>query len=154
MEQAIIVLLVVGFLMIATEVFIPGMVLGILGALCLLAAVGMGYAAFGPLVGTGLFAAVGILTVVGFAVWMRVFTKTPIGKKILLTKDLASGDAVSRPSLVGAEGKALTALRPAGTALIAGARVDVVADVGFIEAESEIAVVLHEGMRIVVQRKD
>ena len=37
--EAIVVLIIVGFLMLAAEVFVPGMVLGLLGGLCLSGAV-------------------------------------------------------------------------------------------------------------------
>ena len=37
--EAIVVLIIVGFLMLAAEVFVPGMVLGLLGGLCLAGAV-------------------------------------------------------------------------------------------------------------------
>jgi len=149
--QAIVVLIIVGFLMIAGEVFVPGLVLGLCGGLCLLIAVGLSYAAYGVLTGTGIFAAVGICTLGGFFLWLNLFTRTPIGKKIVLSEGLSSGDAVERDSLVGSQGVALTALRPAGTALINGQRVDVVAEMGFIEADAPVCVVVHEGMRIVVQ---
>ncbi len=33
--EAIVVLIIVGFLMLAAEVFVPGLVLGLLGGLCL-----------------------------------------------------------------------------------------------------------------------
>lgn len=61
--------------------------------------------------------------------------------------------APDHSGLVGKEGTALTVLRPAGTALIEGARYDVVTQGDYIEKDSPLKVILVEGVRIVVQRR-
>jgi membrane-bound serine protease (ClpP class) len=149
--QAIIVLLIVGFLMLAAEVFVPGMVLGILGGLCLAVCVALCYATYGPLVGTMSFAALVVLLIVGFFLWLSLFPSTPLGKTILLKKSLPPENSSAAPRILGATGEALTPLRPAGTALIAGRRVDVVAESGLIERGQKIEVVFQEGLRVVVR---
>jgi membrane-bound serine protease (ClpP class) len=53
-------------------------------------------------------------------------------------------------ALVGKEGVAHTPLRPSGTGLIDGRRVNVAADGEFIEKDSPIRVIEVEGNRIVV----
>jgi len=58
---------------------------------------------------------------------------------------------VDKPELSHATGVALTQLRPSGTAKIGGQRVDVVAESGLIERDTEIKVVAVEGMRVVVR---
>jgi membrane-bound ClpP family serine protease len=55
------------------------------------------------------------------------------------------------PKYQGAKGVALTILRPAGSALINGDKLDVVTRGEFIEPGSEIEVILIEGLRIVVR---
>ena len=153
MEQAIITLVIVGFLMIAAEVFVPGMVLGILGGFCLLTAVCLCYAAFGALLGTGAFAILCLLTTGGFAVWLHLFPKLPIGKRMTLSRSLnANNSSPAAPPLAGSSGQALTPLRPAGTAQIGGRRVDVVAETGFIEQGTPVTVILEDGLRIVVRK--
>lgn len=149
--QAIIVLAVVGFLMLAAEVFVPGMVLGILGGLCLAACVALCYAAYGPLLGTMAFAALAVLLIAGFIFWLNFFPATPIGKKLLLKKSLPPDNSAAAVRILGVTGEALTPLRPAGTALIAGRRVDVVAESGLIEPGQKIEVVFQEGLRVVVR---
>jgi len=150
--QAIIVLVVVGFLMLAAEVCIPGMVLGVLGALCLLVAVVLCYAAFGPLMGTMAFAVLAVLLIAGFFLWLRIFPHTKIGKKLTLRSQPSAGNSAPAPALLGATGTAVTPLRPAGTALIGGSRVDVVAESGMIDPGSPVEVVFQEGLRIVVRQ--
>lgn len=59
--------------------------------------------------------------------------------------------AVLRTDLVGREGVAITDLRPSGVALVGDERVDVVAETGWIEEGSPVAVVSSEGYRHVVR---
>jgi membrane-bound serine protease (ClpP class) len=56
-------------------------------------------------------------------------------------------------SLVGKTGVAFTTLRPGGTALIDGQKVDVVASGGFIEKDARIKVLSVEGIKVVVERE-
>ncbi len=55
--------------------------------------------------------------------------------------------------LLGQEGVALTPLRPSGTAVINGERVDVVSEGGFIAQEAAVIVTAVEGTRVVVREK-
>ncbi|GAB1351122.1 NfeD family protein [Ignavibacteriales bacterium] len=62
--------------------------------------------------------------------------------------------ATDHTELIGKEGSALTVLRPAGTAIIDGVRYDVVSQGDYIDKDSQIKVILVEGVRIVVQKAD
>ena len=55
-----------------------------------------------------------------------------------------------RTELPGKTGHAITTLRPAGTAMIDGVRVDVVTDGEFLPADTKVTVLAVEGMRVVV----
>jgi membrane-bound serine protease (ClpP class) len=59
--------------------------------------------------------------------------------------------AALRADLVGQEGVAVTDLRPAGTATIAGERVDVVTEGEFVNQGSPVRVLRSEGYRHVVR---
>ena len=126
-----IVLLAAGLLLIIAEVFIPGGVAGVLGGLALLAAMGLGLATFpAP---WGFFSAVAIVVFGGIALltWVQFFPRSRMGKRIALRTDGADFKAAAPDrDLVGAGGEAATALRPAGIALIAGKRYDVLAEGG------------------------
>lgn len=151
---AILVLAGVGFLLVLVEMFLPGGVLGVLGGILLLAAIATGYAQLGPLGGTFTFAVISLVCIVGFFVWMNTFPKTAVGRKLILAQNLDRGDELPTESaLVGREGVAQTALRPAGKAVVDGARIDVVAESGFVEAGEPVSVVLVEGARVVVRKK-
>ena len=143
--EAIVVLIIVGFLMLAAEVFVPGMVLGLLGGLCLSGAVIVAFLYYDAVTGAIVFVGVCVLSVAGFFAWMAAFPHTAIGRRIMLQKSHASG--------VGAQGRSLTPLRPAGSAFIGGRKVDVVAESDFIAPDEAVVVVREEGLRIVVRKK-
>jgi membrane-bound ClpP family serine protease len=153
--EAIVVLIIVGFLLLAAEVFVPGLVLGLLGGLCLSGAVVIAFAYYDAITGSLVFVGVCALTVGGFLGWMAAFPHTAIGRKIMLQKSHRQGIGGKVPpaELLGAQGRSLTPLRPAGTASIGGRKVDVVAESDFIAIDEPIVVVREEGMRVVVRKK-
>ena len=152
-------ILMAGVVLLCVEMFIlPGFgVAGILGLLAMIAGVVM--ALGGPTPGAGdaalaMFAVVSALTLLGVATWAVAASRRG-GYKALFggTLDREGGylAAVPRPELEGLQGVALTDLRPAGTAEVAGERLDVVSDGGWIDAGTPVRVLRAEGYRHVVQ---
>ena len=151
--QVFIASLLIGLMLLAIEVFVPGGVLGGFGALSLLVAVGAGFAAFGPQGGS--LAAVGLIVFGGlfFAIWIRIFPSTPMGRVLTLKKSGQDfkADPATSPVTLGSTGIAHTHLHPAGIALLGGTRVDVVAEAGFISEGTPVKVIKIEGHRVVVR---
>ena len=149
-----VVLLTSGLLMLGIEIFVPGGVVGFMGGLCLLAAAGVGFLAFGP--DGGLLSAVAIVVFAGVAMilWIVLFPKTKTGRRMTLADDGKSfkNDDLALATLTGKEGVAQSALRPAGIALIDGQRVDVMTDGAWIEAGQKIKVLKVEGNLALVAR--
>jgi membrane-bound serine protease (ClpP class) len=153
-EQTIALLTLIGFLLLAAEVFVPGMILGALGFLCLCVGVAYSYAAFGPITGTLSLVGIFGVTLIGFVAWMFAFPHTAIGRRIMLHRSQPQGrggNPENSTSLLGKSGVALTLLRPAGTARIDGRKIDVVAEGPLIDRDARIVVVAEEGMRVVVR---
>jgi len=151
----IIVLFVVGFALVAAEVFLPGLILGTIGLLCLVASVIFVFVQYGT--SAGLLAAflVGGLSAVGFIVWLNLFPRTFIGRRLMLkTRQPADHTAAEHQTMIGETGEALTPLRPSGTARIKGKRVDVTAVGEFLESGENVVVIAADGMRVAVRRKD
>ena len=69
----------------------------------------------------------------------------------MLRRDEGYIAALPRPELEGIDGVALTDLRPAGTAEVAGERLDVVSEAGWITAGTPVRVLSAEGYRHVVR---
>ncbi len=100
------------------------------------------------------------LTVIGLPLAVRQGIRwlphTPVGRRIILSGPVTVGHAGAVPAeklraLEGAQGAALTALRPVGTAQFGAERIDVEAETNWIDAGTAIEVVRIDGMRIVVR---
>lgn len=147
--------LVIGFMLLAVEVFIPGGVLGALGGLAILVSIIAGFFTFGPQ--GGLLAAVAIIVFgsVLFGVWIRIFPRTPMGRVLTLRKDGHEFKAAqAEPAIVvGLQGTAQSDLRPAGLALLNGHRTDVVSESGYVAAGAPVRVVKVTGNLIVVREQ-
>tara|TARA_R110000850_G_scaffold109649_2_gene222700 strand:- start:927 stop:1409 length:483 start_codon:yes stop_codon:yes gene_type:complete len=148
----IITLSVIGILAILAELVLPGGVLGIAGFLCLIGAVGVTFAEYGTLAGTG---AIFLLIIFGFAtlgLWMKFFHRLPFTRGLILNEH--SGDDIElqkRQKLVGKTGTTLTDLTPSGHALIDGNKVDVMTETGSIPKGSNIEVTATRGPTILVR---
>lgn len=145
-----ITLLAVGFILVGTEIFVPGGILGTFGAIAWLAAAIVGWAAFPDpwkLVSAVALLFIGLLT---FIIWIRYFPKSRMGKLLSLSENSATYKAHKNANLppVGSVGKAISTLRPSGIAEIEGQRLDVVANGEWIEAGESIKISSISGGRI------
>jgi membrane-bound serine protease (ClpP class) len=148
----IIILIILGTLLIAAEVFLPGLVAGVMGACALFAAVVLGYWHYGFTTGTFMLLGISAAAMVGFIVWIYLFPRTFLGRRLLLKSEIKSpDDHPSFEGLINKEGTALTPLRPSGTAMIEGKRVDVIAENEMIGANERVRVVQVDGVRVIVR---
>lgn len=161
-----ILMFVVGLGLILVEVFIiPGFgVAGIGGIILILASLFLSLVSQDPFLDwDDVSNAIIQLSVSLLAALVLIFLlakflpKSNIFKKFILSEEeKATEGYTSRTNLselLGAEGVAVTTLRPAGTAEINGKRVDVVTDSEYIEHGKSIVVTAVEGMRVVVREK-
>jgi membrane-bound serine protease (ClpP class) len=160
-------LIVLGLVLLAVEIFIPGFgIPGLVGTVLLAAGIllamaerppGGGWiptaaALRTPFANLGLAAAGTVLLGVVLSRWLP---KTGLYRELVLgtatSRDEGYLAADSNTDLVGASGRTATDLRPAGTAILAGRRVDVVSSGGFVARDTAVRVVRTEGARIVVE---
>ncbi|QHW30438.1 nodulation protein NfeD [Paenibacillus rhizovicinus] len=148
-------LFIAGLLLLVSEFFIPSFgILGVLGAASLIS--GVLLAAPNPKSALlSLVAAVIIAAVIVFIVAKRFAHKGVWNKFILrdqLTNDKGYRSSVNKADYIGMHGVAVSPLRPAGTAKLGEARVDVVTRGEFIPLNAEIIVIQVEGTRVVVRQ--
>lgn len=148
----VITFLATGIFLLIAEIFLPGMVAGVLGLICLLLAVVFTFIHFGPEQGFILLFAETIIGVIAFMLWLKYFPKSKIGQKFSIDTPPGEPAPSAHPELLGQVGKALTILRPSGTAMINGQRFDVVSEGPLIEAGQDIKVAKIDGSRIVVRQ--
>jgi membrane-bound serine protease (ClpP class) len=148
--ELVLTLLVVGALLLVAESVLPGLIAGIAGCCCLVIGVVEGYLKFGARTGNLISVAVLAGLAVGFWLWVKYFPESRLDR--LFISSQVSGDiGTERPELLEQTGTALTPLRPAGTAVIDGKRVDVVTEGQMIERGTPVRVIAVEGLRVVVR---
>ena len=153
--NAILLLFLLGVLLLAGEVFMPGAVLGIIGGLCMGAGCVISFAQLGP--GGGLVATVVALVLLGVTLYIELvwLPRTRLGKKLIVQSKV---DAVSQPPLanpgtvVGKTAEAVTTLAPSGYVLVEGRRYEAFCQSGHAAKGAQLRVVGLDNFRLIVTK--
>jgi membrane-bound serine protease (ClpP class) len=158
-----ILLFVVGLVLLLAEIFvIPGFgIAGISGIILIFASIFLSLLGSEPFIdmhaisiaiiqlsGAMLFALVGMFFLVKYLPKSTAFNKLVLSESEKAEQGFVSYS--SEKDLVGKLGIAFTTLRPGGTAVIDGRRIDVVADSEYIDKDVKIKVLRVEGIKVVV----
>ena len=149
-----VILLVLGIILIILEFFVPGGILGLIGAAAI---IGSLFLAGYDLAHMSLSIAIAFIVaiVAGVILYKWIGMERGIFKKLILrertTSELGYVSNVDRKDLIGKTGVTVTPLRPAGTILLDDERLDVVSEGRFIEKDKEVQIIHVEGMKIVVR---
>ena len=153
MNQWFIMFLIAGVMLIGAEVFVPGGVLGVVGAMALMTASVIGFAIFPPAI--AIMIAFGMIILVGVVIvlWIRIFPKTGIGRQMTVIRNLkdAKGTESGMDGLVGKTGITRSVLRPAGFVEVDHRRIDVVTQGEMIDCGVPVRITAVEGNHVIVQ---
>ena len=150
----VILLFVAGVILIFAEFLLPSGLSGGAGTLMILASVALGLYHFPDqavwIIGGETF---GVM----FGIAMGIFALSKgMGKTLMLDTTQAVEDGYvnveTDTALIGATGETMTALRPAGTILVDGKRIDAISDGTFIDEHANVRVIEVNGNRVVVER--
>jgi membrane-bound serine protease (ClpP class) len=154
-----IVCFAVAFILFFLEIFVPsGGIIGFVAAASLIGGIVMLFRIDTTLGVIGIVVSVATLPfIIGFA--LHVWPNTPIGRMLMLNQRQAPmSDAHSEPRgvievdpLVGQMGKAVTDLRPVGTCVIEGKRMECLAASGMIRSGAAVKVVAVDGSQVKVR---
>ncbi len=153
-SYGVLILFFVGIILLLFEFFIPGFgVMGIAGIISMCTAIVM--ASLNTMLGLKTLAISLILALIVIIVLAKYFGSRGMWSRIILRDSQENKDGYSAPKiqaeLVNTVGRAITPLRPAGTADFDGNIVDVVAETGYIATGQAVQVIKVEGVRVVVR---
>ena len=161
-----IIIFIVGVVFLLLEIFvIPGFgIFGILGIIFIMAGLFLGLISDFPLVDSNMMSVAiiqlaGAFVLSGLAIFilLKFLPRTEMFNKLILKKNIDEQSgyvAVEKvKNLIGKTGKALTDLRPSGTAIIDEKRIDVVTSGEYIKRGTNVIVILEEGSKVVVEKK-
>ncbi len=149
-----VILLVLGIVLIIAEFFVPGGIVGLLGVGAVIGSLFVAGADVGHMA-----MSIGIAFLVAIIASVILFKTIGMEKGLfrhIILKDstkteLGYVSSQTRLELIGLEGETITPLRPSGTALMDGERIDVISEGNFIEKDRKVKVVKVEGVRVVVR---
>ena len=146
--SGVIILFIIGLTAITIELFIPGAIVGICGACCVIASIIFAYLHVSNFLGH-LLLGIGICFIpIFFITWYKLLTKT---FAVRASEEGFSSARDKLDDLLSAEGVAITTLRPSGTANIKGNKVDVISEGEMISKNTRIKVIDVKGNRIIVK---
>jgi membrane-bound serine protease (ClpP class) len=146
-------LIVCGALLMAMDIYLPGLVLASIGVLLQLIGVALFARDAGGSQVAFLAAMVVALDLVIVFVSIKYFPKTRVGKKMILAHTQQTYQTATQESLqsfVGKECVTESPLRPTGTAMLDGRRVDVMTEGDFIPKGARVRIIgIREGHLLV-----
>lgn len=158
--SVIIGLLILAFVLFSFEILIPGGVLGVLGAIAVIAACVFAYMDYGSLPAFTLFiiSLIVIGLFVAFEFWL--IKNTSIGNRVLLTSNTAKTNAqkaekaAADEALIGQVAQTLTQLTPTGMIEINGKQYEGLSRDGQIAKGETVRIVSRDTFRMVVEKTD
>jgi membrane-bound serine protease (ClpP class) len=138
-----ILLLVLGLALMTIEIFIPGLIVGVLGAGLAVAAIVIAFR-IDPLLG---WLEVASLLVIVPALLILAL------RRLALKAEIREEPSPPRPSLLGHRGRVVTDLKPSGYVFIDGIKVLASAVTGYIEKGRPVKVIQVYGERVLVQEE-
>lgn len=149
----ILLLFIVGTLLLAGEVLLPGGIVGTIGGIALLAGCWLAFTEFGP--GYGSLATVGALGLVALALYLELvwLPRTKVGSDMVV-KSTVGGQSQPPPAneadVVGKPAVALTTLAPSGYVSVDGRRYEAYCRSGHAVRGAGLEVVGVDNFKLIV----
>lgn len=151
----IVVLFLAGILLLAIEVFVPGMIVGIIGGLAILAGVITAFSLYGAEGGIVALLGGGLLLGITFYVEFMVLPKTRFARKLSMgtTVDGTSQPAVADlAAVLDQQGETVTPLSPSGYIHLQGRRYEAFSQSGYLAKGIPVRVTGLDNFRLIVTK--
>ncbi|MGJ8652145.1 MAG: NfeD family protein [Opitutaceae bacterium] len=151
---AIVGFIVAALVLVFFEIILPGGVLGVLAALCVVVATWLGFDEFGALGGIGIFVGSCLVIAATAFIEFKLLAKTSLGKGFFLKASITghSNESKADDSILGKEGTALTRLNPSGKVAIEGQSYEAYSQDGYIESGEFITVVKKDNFKLIIRK--
>ncbi len=152
----VLILLGLGIVLLAIELVVPGAIIGIVGALAMLAGVLVAFGEFGAQ--GGLLTLGGVIVVLSTVIYIELvwLPKSALARWFSMSTTLAGRSQeplADAAEVTGADAVAETVLSPSGYVRVGGRRYEAFCRDGFAEAGEVLRVVSLDNFRLIVSRK-
>ena len=151
----IILLFLLGIVLLAVEVIVPGGIIGAIGGLMMFGGCVLAFKDYGALGGCVGIAVALLLAGTTFYFEFRILPKTAVGKRAFLHSEITGTSAAlgeEARSLIGRSAEALTMLSPSGYIRIDGKRYEAFCQNGQAPAGAELEVIGADNFRLIVSQ--
>ena len=147
-------LIVASLVLTFLEVLLPGGLLGILAAVCLVAATAITMQDYGFFIAAILFFATTIIALGMIIVELKIFAGTKYGKHFFLSSQIQgrSNKCQAKASIIGEIGSTLTPMVPGGRVTINGKIFDAASSDGYMEANTPVKVISQDSFKLTIQK--
>lgn len=153
--NVILILFLLGILLLAGEVFVPGAVLGIIGAISMFIGCLVAYNQFGVYGGVVATAVAVVLLGLTFYIELVWLPKTRLGKKLIVQSTIAGTSQpplASKDAVIGKLVETITPLTPSGYVQLDGKRLEAYSQSGHISTGTTMRVVGLDNFRLIVTK--
>jgi membrane-bound serine protease (ClpP class) len=149
----IVALIVIALVLFFLEIFLPGGILAVVGAGCLLGASYLTYEEYGVVAGVAVLIGSGVVSLIFFLVELQLLKSTRFGKFLRSEGSIQGGSnaPAGDDSLVGKQGTALTTMAPSGRVRIDGRNYEAAAQGGYVAKGTPIEVVRVESFKLIIK---
>ena len=144
--------LVLAFVLFFLEIFAPGGILGLFGAISLVAASILAYETLGIMGSAGILVGGTVLALILFFLEVKLLAKSRFGNEFQHSdRQTEKTVSVGRPDLVGKTGTALTTMAPTGKVRILDEVFEAASNSGLINQNASVEVVRSEHLKLIVK---
>jgi membrane-bound ClpP family serine protease len=152
--STIVGLIVAALVLVFFEVILPGGILGVIAALCIILATWLAGSSFGA--GAAILTFVGSTAAIALLVYIefKVLARTSLGGAFFLKASVTghSNTAPAEASIIGKDGIALTRLNPSGKVAIGGQSYEAYSQDGYIDADQPIRVAGQDNFKLIIKK--
>jgi membrane-bound serine protease (ClpP class) len=149
----VLTLILAALVLVAFEVVLPGGILGVIAALCVIAATLLTYLDYGIWMAMVVFFVSGLLILALVLIEFKLLANTSLGNAFFLKNSVTGHSGpTTEESLIGKDGVALTRLNPSGRVRVDGKTYEASSQDGYIDAEEAIAVVAQHNFKLTIKK--
>lgn len=152
--STIVGLIIAALVMVFFEVILPGGILGLVAAVCVILATWITGAQFGA--GAAVITFIGSLAAIALLVFIefKVLARTSLGSAFFLKSSISghSNQAPAEEDIVGKEAVALTRLNPSGKVAIDGQSYEAYSQDGYIEAKVPVRITGRDNFKLIIKK--
>lgn len=146
-------LILAALVLVFFEVILPGGILGLIAALCVILATWIAGAEFGA--GAAVLTFVGSAVAIALLVFIefKLLARTSLGSAFFLKSSITghSNQPPAAESVIGKEGITLTRLNPSGRVAIDGQSYEAYSQDGYIEADQPVRIASQDNFKLIIK---